>query len=28
VPAATIEKLESIEGVLCVRNIGRPDNVA
>ncbi len=28
VPPATIEKLESIEGVLCVRNIGRPDNVA
>jgi D-3-phosphoglycerate dehydrogenase len=28
VPAATIEKLESIAGVLCVRNIGRPNNVA
>ena len=28
VPAATIEKLESIEGVLCVRNIGRPNDVA
>jgi D-3-phosphoglycerate dehydrogenase len=28
VPAATIEKLESIEGVLCVRNLGRPNNVA
>jgi D-3-phosphoglycerate dehydrogenase len=27
VPAATIDKLESIEGVLCVRNLGRPHNV-
>jgi len=28
VPAATIEQLESIEGVLCVRHIGRPSDVA
>jgi D-3-phosphoglycerate dehydrogenase len=28
VPADTIEKLENIEGVLCVRNIGRPNDVA
>jgi D-3-phosphoglycerate dehydrogenase len=28
VPAATIAELESIAGVLCVRNIGRPDNAA
>lgn len=28
VPDATIEKLESIDGVLCVRNLGRPNNVA
>jgi len=28
VPAATIEKLESIEGVLCVRSLGRPNSIA
>jgi D-3-phosphoglycerate dehydrogenase len=28
VPAATIEKLEGIEGVLCVRNLGHPNDNA